>query len=422
MVVVTRRCGCALAAFSIVAVSAGFTAAAEPPPKRITLSGRAFASPVTVVFAAPAGYTSGFGGAWTGPPWSSPSGGGVSGLTVNVGSDEQSRSAEQAARNKLVSYAASWTVVSSGPLAVPRIVAGRKVGGLQGFFLIMHNPLKGYEGWYRAAVGVSLGKGYPLLAAVFLTTTPSSDASQTIEGTTPSVWNRQAIDQALRGMAVEGLPVVHSPAQPARCFGMPRTVSGTAGTDGDDVIIGGSGNDTLRGLGGNDTICGGAGNDTISAGAGDDRLDGRDGNDRLDGGGGKDRLLGGEGSDRVEGGPGDDDFLERDRQGDNRLNGGSGNDKLNAQGAGGKSTLDGGAGHDSLLGGSGDDTLNGGDGNDFLQGDQGSDELSGGPGDDELRGGPGADRLRGGPGRNRLIGGPGHDRCDSVNDFECEDP
>jgi Ca2+-binding RTX toxin-like protein len=51
--------------------------------------------------------------------------------------------------------------------------------------------------------------------------------------------------------------------------------SGTAalsfsGSDGPDLLIGGSGNDHRSGLGGNDTITGGGGNDTINGGGGTD--------------------------------------------------------------------------------------------------------------------------------------------------------
>jgi hypothetical protein len=184
-------------------LSAGVAAAAAPPSKRITLTGRDYAAPLIVAFAAPAGYSSGFGGAWKGPQWKSATGDGDAGLTVNVGGEPSARSAEQAARKKLSSYT-SWKAVASGPIAVPHLVKGRKVGSLKGFFLILHNPDKGYEGWYHAAIGVPLGKGYPIVAANFGITTPSDDATQTIEGKTPSVWNRQVIDQALRGVAVDG--------------------------------------------------------------------------------------------------------------------------------------------------------------------------------------------------------------------------
>ena len=199
-----RSWACAFVVLSILAVSASLSAAAGPPPKKITLTGRGYSGPVTMVIATPAGYTSGFGGAWTGPRWKMPSAEGDSGLTVNVGGVPSARSAELAARKTLGSYVASWTVVASGPIAVPHLVRARKVGSIQGFFLILHNPAARYEGWYHAAVGVPLGKGYEILAAHFSTTTPSDDATTTIEGKKPSAWNRQTIEQAVRGVALDG--------------------------------------------------------------------------------------------------------------------------------------------------------------------------------------------------------------------------
>jgi hypothetical protein len=201
---VTRRWRCAFVALSLLVLSASFAAAAGPPAKKITLTGRGYSGPVTMTIATPAGYTSGAGGAWTGPRWKKPSAEGDSSLTVNVGGVPTAGSAEQAARKTLGSYVASWTVVSSGPIAVPHVVGVHKVGTFKGFFLILHHPDKGYEGWYKAAVGVPIGKGSEILAAEFGTTSPSDDAIETIEGTTPSVWNRKAVDQALKGVAIDG--------------------------------------------------------------------------------------------------------------------------------------------------------------------------------------------------------------------------
>lgn len=201
-----RKWGYAFAVLTIVVLSASLAAAADAPRKKITLSGRDYPTPVRVSFAAPTGYTSNQGGSWKGPRWKkiALSSEGDSSLTVNVGGDSSAGSAERAARKRLGSYVTSWTVVASRPIAVPHLVGGRKVGTFKGFFLILHNPDQGYEGWYKATIGVPLGKGYPVLAADFGTTDPSDDATTTIEGKTPSAWNRQVIEQALRGAAVDG--------------------------------------------------------------------------------------------------------------------------------------------------------------------------------------------------------------------------
>jgi 2',3'-cyclic-nucleotide 2'-phosphodiesterase/3'-nucleotidase/5'-nucleotidase len=90
------------------------------------------------------------------------------------------------------------------------------------------------------------------------------------------------------------------------------------GTNGRDVLVGGSradellgrgGNDVLRGLGGNDILRGGPGNDRLDGGAGNDVLDGGAGDDVLRGGGGNDVLDGGAGNDVLIGGGGRDLFV-----------------------------------------------------------------------------------------------------------------
>lgn len=191
------------------AVPAGLGAAADPPAKSVTLGGRGFATPVTVTFAAPKNYTvkssDGYGGSWNGPRWKKLASAteGDSLLDFRAHSDFSARSAEQAARTKLRGYA-SWQVVASGPIAVPHVVKGRTVGTAKAFFLIRHNPGQGYEGWHKAAVGIPLGRGYPVLAVDFSATTPSSDAGEAVEGTPPSIFNRAAIEQALRGVQLNG--------------------------------------------------------------------------------------------------------------------------------------------------------------------------------------------------------------------------
>ncbi|MFJ7159686.1 SBBP repeat-containing protein [Streptomyces sp. NPDC101118] len=117
---------------------------------------------------------------------------------------------------------------------------------------------------------------------------------------------------------------------PALCFGLPATITGTAGNDrisgtsGDDVIIAGDGADNVNGRGGNDRICGGAGNDSLNGGGNDDRLDGGAGQDTLTGSGGSDTLLGGDGDDELGGGAGADSL--DGGAGTNVNNGGSGTD------------------------------------------------------------------------------------------------
>lgn len=98
------------------------------------------------------------------------------------------------------------------------------------------------------------------------------------------------------------------------------------GTDGADLLAGGSGIDKMYGGGDGDILDGGAGNDELHGGEGYDLLVGGSGDDKLYGDAGKDTLDGGTGDDELRGGAGDD-------------------------------ILDGAAGADLIVGGRGDDTL-----------------------------------------------------------------
>ena len=121
-----------------------------------------------------------------------------------------------------------------------------------------------------------------------------------------------------------------------------KTVRVAVGTEGNDVIKGGSGPENIYGLGGDDTIYGGAEDDWLYGNSGDNVLYGGAGDDYLFGGLGDETLYGGAGNDYIHGGRGDD-------------------------------TLYGGAGHDVLVGNRGEETLYGGAGLDRLVGQRGND-------------------------------------------------
>lgn len=90
---------------------------------------------------------------------------------------------------------------------------------------------------------------------------------------------------------------------------MGATVTGPAGTQAPDRLIGGNEGDWLHGYQGDDTLIGGAGDDELLGGKGADRLEGGAGNDfYMQGGMGNDTLLGGSGDDELRGGK-DDDLL-----------------------------------------------------------------------------------------------------------------
>ena len=78
------------------------------------------------------------------------------------------------------------------------------------------------------------------------------------------------------------------------------------GSDGRDVLDGGSGDDTLYGGAGDDWIFGRDGDDMLYGGDGDDIIEGFDGDDTLYGGDGDDKLYGNEGDDTLDSGSGDD--------------------------------------------------------------------------------------------------------------------
>jgi hypothetical protein len=233
------------------------------------------------------------------------------------------------------------------------------------------------------------------------------------------------------------------------CNGRAPTVSGTTGTDGDDVMIGTAGNDVLYGGGGDDAICGlggndrlfgdnaDAGNDYLDGGPGDDYLEGRLGDDYLDGGDGERDVVsfsayvdepaaidlargsaeGPEGTDTLVTGTIEDVLMNCSSTGDDVLIGDADDNVLSA-----------GSGRDRVEGGAGDDVLYGTDPSvnrtDAIcwssQGDE--DTLVGGAGDDTLLGHVSADSLDGGEGFDVLDGGSAHDVCDGGERYaRCEE-
>lgn len=166
------------------------------------------------------------------------------------------------------------------------------------------------------------------------------------------------------------------------CDGLPATVDGTLGTDGDDVIIGTPGEDTIYAGSGDDVICGGGGADTIF---------GEDGRDRIFGENGEDTVNGGPGPDFIDGGAAADLIL-------------------------------GGGGNDRIKGGNGHDEIGGGNGQDVIRGMAGDDVILGGSGMDRLRGGAGQDQIMGQRDIDRIIGGANTDLCqdDTTTVRSCE--
>jgi len=244
------------------------------------------------------------------------------------------------------------------------------------------------------------------------------------------------------------------------------------GTDGANILIGGSGGDTMEGRGGNDTyevdsrfdqvieaagggtdeirivgqlltyvmpeeverlrnnsgvdlqawgnalnndMFGGIAPDMFYGGDGHDALNGGAGDDSLFGEAGHDMLTGGLGADYMEGGDGNDGYVV-DNIGDTVIEAaGGGIDQVYVSLAAyslpdevENLSYSGGGG----FAGSGNGLANvmqSSSGNDALSGLAGNDELRGGSGDDVLDGGEGDDLLVGGGGADVLTGGAGAD-------------
>lgn len=228
----------ALAAAAVVVVSVSSAAVTGVGKK--TLGGRGWTTKVTVSFTAPEGYSingSGYEN-WKGPLWKSLVTGNEdeSNLHFDVHPDYTTRSAERAARSKLDTEMGGLPTrqVAAGPIAVPHVVRGRKVGVIKGFFLIRQVTKPQYEGWFEAALAFSLGKGYPIPAADVDTTSPDDDSAKRINEMLPSEWNRRIVEQGIRGIAVEGNLApqrVTARVQGGRVVGRVTDTVGHAGVD-----------------------------------------------------------------------------------------------------------------------------------------------------------------------------------------------
>jgi len=194
-----------------VALAASLALAAASGVGKKLMGGRDFATNVTISFTAPKGYkidaANGYEN-WRGPDFTNLDIGSSdleSGLHFDVHT-ASTRSVERAARDKTGKDMGGIPTeqVEAGPIGVPHIVRGRKVGVIRGFYLVRQSTKKNYQGWTDAAVAFWLGRGYPVLVADVNTTAPSADEYQRIEDMLPSVWNLRVVEEGIRGIAVEG--------------------------------------------------------------------------------------------------------------------------------------------------------------------------------------------------------------------------
>lgn len=170
------------------------------------------------------------------------------------------------------------------------------------------------------------------------------------------------------------------------------------GTDGDDLLIGGTVDDEIYGFGGNDLLNGGAGIDTMYGGSGNDRY-----------------VIDNSSDLAVEFVGGGDDWALTSVS--YALPTGSEIETLSTTASGSTAALalTGNEFGNSIYGNAGPNVIEGGGGNDYLVGVEGADTLSGGPGNDWLEGGAGADVyvFSGTPGNDAIIGfETGADRLD----------
>ncbi len=267
----------------------------------------------------------------------------------------------------------------SGSWASGENVAYQSERGASGFFddvANLHDALMNSSG-HRAnilnsnfdyvGIGIEYGdyKGYDVVMI-----------TQNFAKTSASV----TLDNGQTAPAVVAAPIVIAPPPEPE-------VELIRGTNGNDVLRGGSDDEELVGLGGKDALRGGSGNDT---------LDGGSGNDRLRGGSGEDVLKGGTGLDRAEysdAGYGVRVNLAQaskntgDADGDTYssiewLTGSQHSDVL--VGTNSANRFWGTKGHDEIYGMDGNDVLRGGSGNDKLHGQGGNDVMYGNGGHDDF--------------------------------------
>jgi Ca2+-binding RTX toxin-like protein len=170
------------------------------------------------------------------------------------------------------------------------------------------SPAVGSEGNSIKCTFPTVASGAPQTMTVHFRGAPGSPCKSTITNTATAT-DAQAGDT--NDSDQETITVEcdrPSPQQPQCTIGDPdATTSQTLrGTEGPDVICGGSAADSIQGLGGDDIIFGGGGNDSIQGNAGNDTIFGGTGDDSIAGNEGNDTMFGNDGNDALQGLPGYD--------------------------------------------------------------------------------------------------------------------
>jgi hypothetical protein len=209
-----RKSLLAVAGVTLLAVPLAFAAVVDRV--QVGVSGRnatrGFSAALYVDVTAPAAYGTrgccydGDSGEWRGPRYTAsgkPDFGGDSTIDWGVGFDRKNASAEAAARASLTFK--TWADTASGPIAVPHVVAGRDVGTIPAFYVIVVSP----QGAAReAAMGVPLTKGLYATPGFGLLK-PLSDSippygQYQVNGMLVSAWNEQQAQLAVHAVRVDG--------------------------------------------------------------------------------------------------------------------------------------------------------------------------------------------------------------------------
>jgi hypothetical protein len=205
-----------LAAIAVALLVAPLAVSAIVDRVQVGVSGRnatlGFSPALYVDVTAPSAYGTrgccydGDSGEWVGPRYTAsgkPDFGGDSTISWGVGFDRKSPSPEAAARGSLTFK--DWRDTGSGTIAVPHVVAGREVGTIPAFYVIVVSP----QGAAREA-----GVGVPLTHGLYATPgfsllKPLSDSippygQYQVNGMLASAWNEQQAELAVRAVRVEG--------------------------------------------------------------------------------------------------------------------------------------------------------------------------------------------------------------------------
>jgi hypothetical protein len=143
-------------------------------------------------------------GVWFGPTWvatGNPARSGPSSIEWSA-SFGAGTSLETSARGVLWQ---GWPQVSAGPVSVPHVVSGRRVGTVPGFAVTAAEPAPGAR--HQAALALSLGRGVHA-RVLFDVVAPFSDSAGAhgefvVAAMRPSAWNRTQAAAALAGVFLE---------------------------------------------------------------------------------------------------------------------------------------------------------------------------------------------------------------------------